>query len=89
MSLHNPRSNENKTAKAVSGTRTQQKDVGIGTVSVELDTQYNLGSHFHVQLQLGGEMWMTKITAERPDGSQFFHSAMFNAFVMAGLGLQF
>jgi len=75
--------------KDASGSRTQQKDVGIGTASIELDTQYNLGSLFRLQLQLGGEMWATKLSAERPDGSQLFHSSVFNAYAMAGLGLKF
>jgi hypothetical protein len=72
-----------------SGVRTQNESTGIGTASVELNTQYNLGSLLHLDLQLGGEMWLTKLTAERPDGSQLFHSSLFNAYALVGLGLNF
>ncbi|MEO8178807.1 MAG: hypothetical protein ABI895_08245 [Deltaproteobacteria bacterium] len=71
------------------GVRTQEKSTGIGTASVELNSQYNLGSLVHLDLQLGGEMWMTKLTAERPDGSRLFRSSMFNAYALVGLGLTF
>jgi hypothetical protein len=69
--------------------KTQTKTVGVGTAGVELVSQYNLGSLLSVDLRAGGEMWLSKLTAERPDGSQLFHSAMFNAYVLAGLGLHF
>jgi hypothetical protein len=71
------------------GNKTQSKTVGLGTTSLEAHTQYSLGSTLYLDLNLGGEMWASKLSAERPDGSQLFHSNMFNAFALAGLGLRF
>jgi hypothetical protein len=71
------------------GKQTQTRTVGIGTASLEAHTQYSLGSALYVDLNLGGEYWMGKLSAERPDGSQLFHSSMFNAYALAGLGLRF
>lgn len=71
------------------GNKTQSKSVGIGTASFEAHTQYSLGSTLYLDLNLGGEMWLGKVRAERPDGSQLFHSSMFNAYALAGLGLRF
>ncbi len=73
----------------VAGNKTQSKTVGLGTVSLEAHTQYSLGSALYLDLNLGGELWVSKLSAERPDGSQLFHSNMFNAFALAGLGLRF
>ena len=69
--------------------KTQSKTVGIGTASLEAHTQYSLGSTLYLDLNLGGEMWLSKVSAERPDGSQLFHSSLFNAYALAGLGLRF
>ncbi|HEU4578432.1 MAG TPA: hypothetical protein VFS67_09265 [Polyangiaceae bacterium] len=71
------------------GNKTQSKTVGLGTVSLEAHTQYSLGSSLYLDLNLGGELWVSKLSAERPDGSQLFHSSTFNAFAVAGLGLRF
>jgi len=71
------------------GRKTQFKTTGIGTASFEAHTQYSLGSTLYLDLNLGGEMWMSKVSAERPDGSQLFHSSLFNAYALAGLGLRF
>ena len=71
------------------GNKTQSKTVGIGTFSVEAHAQYSLGSTLYVDLNLGGELWVSKVSAERPDGSQLFHSSTFNAYALAGLGLRF
>jgi hypothetical protein len=67
----------------------QTKLVGLGTASIELDARYNFGKHFHVGLMTGGEFWVSKLTAERADGSELFHSRLFNANVQLGLGLSF
>lgn len=75
--------------RAADGTKTQSKSVGIGTGSLELHSQYNLGSALYVDLNLGGEMWVSKVSAERPDGSRLFQSSTFNAYALAGLGLRF
>lgn len=71
------------------GEKTQSKTLGLGTASVDLNSQYNLGKVLHLDLNLGGEMWLSKISAERPDGSQIFHSSLFNAYLLAGVGLHF
>jgi hypothetical protein len=68
---------------------TQNKTVGVGTASLELASQYNIGSLFHLDLRAGGEMWVSKLTAERPDGTRLFESSTFNAYLLAGLGLHF
>lgn len=67
----------------------QSKDIGIGAASLELDARYNVGKYFHVGLLAGGEAWVGKLSAERADGSELFHSRLFNANVQLGLGLQF
>jgi hypothetical protein len=71
------------------GNKTQNKTMGIGTASLEGHLQYSLGSALYLDLNLGGEMWVGKVSAERPDGSQLFHSSLFNAYALAGLGLRF
>lgn len=75
--------------RAADGTKTQSKTVGIGNASLELHSQYNFGSALYVDLNLGGEMWLSKVSAERPDGSRLFQSSTFNAYALAGLGLRF
>lgn len=71
------------------GVQTQDKQVGIGTAGAELDAQYNINRWFHVGLTLGGEMWLSKVSAERPDGGRIFESNLFNAYALVGLGLRF
>jgi len=78
-----------QTKDDATGAITQNKTVGVGTASFELASQYNLGSAFHLDLRAGGEMWLSKLTAERPDGTRLFESSTFNAYVVAGLGLHF
>jgi hypothetical protein len=75
--------------KDATGNVTQNKTVGLGTASIELASQYNIGSLFHLDLRAGGEMWLSKLTAERPDGTRLFESSTFNAYLLAGLGLHF
>jgi hypothetical protein len=78
-----------ETKDDATGSVTQNKTVGIGTASLELASQYNIGSLFHLDLHAGGEMWVGKLTAERPDGTRLFESSTFNAYLLAGLGLHF
>lgn len=68
---------------------TQSKQIGLGAASLELDARYNLGKYVHVGLMAGGEFWVSKLAAERADGSELFHSRLFNANVQLGLGLNF
>lgn len=67
----------------------QSKDVGLGAATLELDARYNIGKYFHVGLALGGDFWISKLAAERPDGSELFHSNLFNASMQLGVGLHF
>jgi len=77
------------TTRDAAGVQTQDKLVGIGTAGLELDAQYNVSSMFHIGLTLGGEMWPSKISAERPDGSRIFESNFWNAYALVGIGLRF
>lgn len=67
----------------------REKEVGFGTAGIELDAQYDLGSSFYAGLRAGGEMWLGRFSAERPDGSRLFQSSMFNGYISAGIGLRF
>ena len=71
------------------GTRTQLKTVGLGTVGAGIQSQYNFGAYFHVDLNLGLDVSLSKLTAERPDGSEIFHSQPFSGYAVAGIGVQF
>lgn len=67
----------------------QSKDVGLGAATLELDARYNIGKYFHIGLAVGGDIWVSKLTAERADGSELFHSNLFNANMQLGVGLHF
>jgi hypothetical protein len=75
--------------RALEGDYLKTKDIGLGTASLELNTRYNIGEHFHVTLALAGELWVSELTAERADGSQLFHSNLFNANAQLGFGVHF
>jgi hypothetical protein len=75
--------------KQAAGDYKQSKVVGLGAASLELDARYNIGKRVHVGLTAGDEMWLAKLTAERADGSELFHSRLFNANLQLGLGLNF
>lgn len=77
------------TTRDAAGLQTQDKLVGIGTAGLELDAQYNVSSMFHLGLTLGGEMWPSKVSAERPDGSHIFESNLWSAYALVGIGLRF
>ncbi len=67
----------------------QSKDIGIGAAAIELNGRYNIGKYFHVSAVAGGEFWVGKLSAERPDGSELFHSRLFNANLQLGVGVHF
>jgi hypothetical protein len=67
----------------------QSKDIGIGAASIELNCSYNIGKYFHVNAVAGGEFWVGKLAAERADGSELFHSRLFNANLQLGVGVHF
>jgi len=75
--------------KEAASSYTQSKSIGMGAASIELDARYNIGQYFHVNLMAGGEAWVGKLSAERADGSELFHSRLLNANVQLGLGLHF
>lgn len=75
--------------KEASSNYVQSKVIGLGAASLDLDARYNIGKYFHVGLMAGGEAWVGKLSAERADGSELFHSRLFNANVQLGLGFHF
>jgi len=77
-----------ETTEAASGYK-QVKDVGLGLAGLELNTRYNIGKYFHLNLAAGGDIWLSKLAAERPDGSELFPSRIFNVNFQFGAGAQF
>jgi hypothetical protein len=74
---------------AADGSKTQEKMQPLATASAELDAQYNVSRRVHLELRAGGEMWLGRISAERPDGSRLFQSPLFNGYLSVGIGLHF
>jgi len=72
-----------------SGGYRRGKEIGLGTASLELRGLYHLGRHAHLGLSAGGEFWVSRLTAERQDGTELFHSRLFNANVQLGAGFHF
>lgn len=75
--------------KDATGTVTQSKSVGQGTAGIELAARYNFSRLFHASFTLGGEAWMSKLSAERPDGSSIFDSRLLSGNAELGLGINF
>lgn len=72
------------------GAKVQSKTVALGSIGVELDLQYSIGSLFHIDLRVGGDSAFTgNLTAERADGSRLFQSSPASLLVVGGLGLHF
>jgi hypothetical protein len=67
----------------------QDKKIGMGAASLELDARYNLGQYFHLSAHASGEVWLGTLSAERVDGSKLFESRLFNASAQLGLGVHF
>ncbi|HEY3256993.1 MAG TPA: hypothetical protein VGJ91_23715 [Polyangiaceae bacterium] len=76
-------------SKDLNGTQTQRKGAGIGFAGLGVDTQYNLGSLFHVGFKLGADFFVDSFGAERPDGSSIFRSSQFAGYGMLGFGAHF
>ncbi len=68
------------------GMQTQSKSVALAAVGLELEAAYNLGGRFFVSGKLGGDFSFSKLTADRPDGTQIFQSQPFNAHALLGIG---
>ena len=77
------------TTQPGNGGARREKTQGLATASVEADLQYNLSRLFHLELRVGGELWLNRISAEREDGSRLFQSPLFNAHVLVGVGIHF
>jgi hypothetical protein len=65
------------------------QDIGFGAASMELNGRYNFGKYVHLGLLVGGDFWVGKLAAARADGSELFHSRLFNANLQLGLGVNF
>jgi hypothetical protein len=75
--------------KDATGAITQTKTVGQGSAGIELATRYNFGRLLHVSLVLGGEAWMSQLSAERPDGGKLFESRLLSGHAELGIGVNF
>lgn len=73
--------------KSASNDYQQSKDFGFGGAGLELNLRYNIGRHFHLNLAGGADIWASKLTAEKADGSELFHSRLFNGNVQLGIGI--
>jgi hypothetical protein len=71
------------------GKQTQTKSPALQSAGLGLETQYNLGSLFHVGLKAGLDAVLQPISADRPDGSEIFHSSTIAGYGMLGLGVHF
>ena len=75
--------------QSADGTYRDSRNTGFGAASLELNARYNIGKYFHVGLTAGGEAWLGELKAERADGSELFHSKLFNGSALLGVGLHF
>jgi len=67
----------------------QRKSVGLGAATFGLDARYNVSKYLHVGLALDGGLWISKLSAERADGTELFHSRLFNGSAQLGVGVHF
>jgi hypothetical protein len=79
---------EVETRAAATGWRKAEMQA-LATAGTELDLHYDLSRLFHLDVRAGGELWLSRIRAEREDGSRLFESRLFNAHVMVGFGIHF
>jgi hypothetical protein len=71
------------------GAGSRERVVGIGGGGLELNAQYNIGSVFHVDARIGGDLTFPGIRAERADGSEIFSASLWSAHASFGVGLHF
>jgi hypothetical protein len=71
------------------GASSRERIVGIGGGGLELNAQYDLGSVFHLDARIGGDLTFPGIVAERADGSEIFSASLWSAHASIGLGLHF
>lgn len=76
--------------KDAAGAKVQTKTVALGSIGVDVDVQYNIGSLFHLALRAGFDAAFTgNLTAERADGSRLFQSHPASLNFVGGFGLHF
>ena len=79
----------NSRTKDGQGKQIQDKSTAIGFAGLGFETQYNLGSLFHVGLKLGADFMVNSFSAERTDGSRIFESSQVAGYGMLGFGVHF
>ncbi|MFL5306134.1 MAG: hypothetical protein ACJ8F1_13025 [Polyangia bacterium] len=75
--------------KNAAGMQTSSKSVALAAVGLELEATYSLASRFFVTAKLGGDFSFSKLSADRPDGTQIFQSQPFSAHGLLGIGTYF
>ncbi|MET0411313.1 MAG: hypothetical protein ABW217_08445 [Polyangiaceae bacterium] len=76
--------------KDAAGAKVQSKTVALGSIGVEVDLQYSIGSLFHLAVRAGADAAFTgNLTAERADGSELFQSSPLSGHFVGGFGLHF
>lgn len=71
------------------GTKTQSKSMALAAVGIELEATYRLAGRLFATAKLGGDFSFSKLSAERPDGTQLFQSQPFSAHGLLGIGTYF
>jgi hypothetical protein len=71
------------------GMQTQEKSPALQIAGVSFETEYNLGSAFHLGLKVGFDTLIQPISADRPDGTEIFHSSSIAGYGMLGFGVHF
>jgi hypothetical protein len=71
------------------GKQTQTKSPALQSAGLGLEAEYNWGSLFHVGLKAGFDALAQPVSADRPDGSEIFHSSTIAGYGMLGLGVHF
>jgi hypothetical protein len=69
------------------GVKPRETFVGLGGGGLELNARYNIGSVFHIDAHIGGELTLPGIRAERADGSEIFSASLWSAHALLGMGL--
>ena len=75
--------------KDTRGMEIQNKGAGLGFAGLGIESQYNLGSLFQVDLKLGADFFVDTFGADRPDGSNIFRSSQVMGYGMLGVGVHF
>jgi hypothetical protein len=80
----------NLLTKGTDGAQIQSKNAGFGTIALDAEIQYNLGSTFVIEANVGGVGLIGNFTAERADGSSIFGTSSgtwhTSAYGLLGIG---